>query len=337
VKKQYLKIIFQVIAWTLFISVPFFFEPPVKAPKEEMEFFIAILWVYLIIFYYSNYYLFIPKVLFKKEVFLYLLIILVCLLGFIFLPDVLFHLNHMKLPKSMPLNTPALARIGNIVFFLLTFIISSSISIINELFETWNKKREIESEKSKAELAFLQSQVNPHFLFNTLYSIYYLALEKSDKAPEAILKLSDIMRFVLTDSTADFIPLSKEIEYISKYIDLQKLRISEKTKVKFNIYGDCTEKQIAPLLLIPFVENAFKYGVSSHIETTIEILLKINEKSLELEVLNNKFGTITESAKNNIGLKNVIQRLQLLYKETHDLSIFNDNNRHKVNLMIMQL
>jgi len=241
------------------------------------------------------------------------------------------------LPKSIPLNAPALARLGNIVFFLLTFIISSSISVINELFETWNKKREVEVEKSKAELAFLQSQVNPHFLFNTLYSIYYLTLNKSDKAPEAVLKLSDMMRFVLTDSTCDFIPLSKEIEYISKYIDLQKLRISEKTKVIFEIYGDCNKKQIAPLLLIPFVENAFKYGVSSHFETAIEILLKINEISLELEVSNNKFGTISENKKNNIGLKNVKQRLQLLYFHTHQLTIHNEENRYTINLKIMQL
>lgn len=336
-KKRYLKIAFQVIAWALFISAPFFFVPPGKAPNDKIPFFIIVTWLFLIVFYYLNYYLFIPKVLFKKKVGLYILILLFCFFCFFFLPGALIHFNHKILPKPIPDNAPAIARLGNIVFFLLTFIISSSISVINELFDTWNKRQEAEVEKSKAELAFLQSQVNPHFLFNTLYSIYYLTLNKSDKAPEAIMKLSDIMRFVLTDSTCDFVPLLKEIEYISKYIDLQKLRISEKTQIKFEIHGDCNEKQIAPLLLIPFVENAFKYGVSSHFETTIEIRLNINETTLELEVSNNKFGTISESEKNNIGLKNVIQRLQLLYTQSYKLSICNEENRYMINLKIMQL
>jgi two-component system, LytTR family, sensor kinase len=337
VKKRYLKIAFQVIAWALFISAPFFFEPPGEAHKDKMPLLIIIPWIFLIAFYYSNYYLFIPKVLFKKKVGLYIFILLLCLFCFLFLPEVLIYFNHTVLPKSIPNDAPALAHLGSIVFFLLTFIISSSISVINELFFSWSKKQQLEVEKSKAELAFFQSQINPHFLFNTLYSIYYLAINKSDKAPEAVMKLSDIMRFVLTESQCDYIPLQNEIDYISKYIDLQKLRISEKTKINFEIEGSSNEKRIAPLLLIPFVENAFKYGVSSHTETTIEIMLKVSGTALEFAVSNNKFSTVSESEKNKIGLENVKQRLLLQYALKHKLTISNEENRFSVNLMIMQL
>jgi LytS/YehU family sensor histidine kinase len=244
--------------------------------------------------------------------------------------------EQLPFPPS-PVFGMVLARLGSIVFFLLAFIISSSISIVNELFSAWAKQKEIEVEKSNAELAFLQSQVNPHFLFNTLYSIYSLALNKSDKAPEAILKLSDMMRFVLTEAQVDFIPIEKEIDYIKKYIELQQLRISEKTKVNFEVNGDYMNKQIAPLLLVPFVENAFKYGVSSHYATTIDIVLNLSPSSLAFMVANNTFDRKDKNEKNHIGIENVKKRLQLFYRNKHSIEIMEKENRFVVSLKITQL
>jgi sensor histidine kinase YesM len=333
-KENKLKIIIQIIAWALFISAPFFFISADNIHTHEIPVVIIFLWIFLIAFYYSNFYLFIPKLLFKKKVALYILIILFCFLVFICFPEVLLYFNIGALNRQDTANGTGIARLSSLVFFLLAFIISTSIALINELFDAWEKKQLVEVGKTKAELSFLKSQVNPHFLFNTLYSIYHLTVNKSDKAPEAIMKLSDIIRFVLSESQSDFIPLEKEIDYITKYIDLQKLRISEKTKINFNVCGNIKEKQIAPLILIPFVENAFKYGVSSHVETSIKISLTITETSIELDLSNNKFDIIIEQEKNNIGLRNVKQRLLLLYPHEHKLIIKDEPFAYSVNLTI---
>jgi two-component system, LytTR family, sensor kinase len=333
-KESKLKIIIQIIAWALFISAPFFFMSADNIHTHRIPVVIIFLWIFLIAFYYSNYYLFIPKLLFKKKVALYILIILFCFFAFICFPEVLLYFNIGTLHRQVPSNGTDIARLSSLVFFLLAFIISTSIALISELFDAWEKKQLLEVGKTKAELLFLKSQVNPHFLFNTLYSIYYLTVNKSDKASQAIMKLSDIIRFVLTESQCDYIQLEKEIDYITKYIDLQKLRISEKTKINFNVCGNIKEKQIAPLILIPFVENAFKYGVSSHVETLIKISLIITETSLELDLSNNKFDIIIEQEKNNIGLRNVKQRLLLLYPQKHKLIIKDEPFSYSINLTI---
>ncbi len=191
-----------------------------------------------------------------------------------------------------------------------------------------------ESEKAKAELAFLKSQINPHFLFNTLYSIYYLTLKKSDDAPEAVMKLSDIMRFVLTETQSDFVPLQKEIEYIEKYIDLQKLRISEKTKVNYTLEGDLSSLQIAPLILIPFVENAFKYGVSSCVNTSINLTIQIVDNKMDFKLSNKKIESDSETESSQIGIDNVQQRLRLIYPQKHNLSINDEEEYYSVTLSI---
>lgn len=331
-KHIYTKIASHIIAWGLFLSLPFLFTTPVKADKFPV--FIIIPWLFIILFYYANYYLLIPKLLLKKKIIKYILVVCACLFSFILIPELIFHFNYKITPKPPIKAMETVGRLGFIVIFLLTFIISSGISLINEFFTIQNKKQQVEIEKSKAELAFLQSQVNPHFLFNTLYSIYQLTVSKSDKAPVALIKLSDIMRYVLTESQCNYIPLHMEIAHINKYIDLQKLRISEKTRVNFTVIGNLAEKLIAPLLLIPFVENAFKYGVSSHEETTIHINLSTTATSFEFSVTNNKFQSLENHEKNNIGLDNVRNRLQLLYPESHKLLIYDEANGYQINLKI---
>ena len=120
-----------------------------------------------------------------------------------------------------------------------------------------------EKEKVNAELSYLKAQINPHFLFNTLNSIYSLAIEKSDYTATAVVKLSSMMRYVITDASHKFVPLEKEINYISNYIELQKLRIDSSIKLMYTVTGDISDKKIAPLVLISFIENAFKYGVNA--------------------------------------------------------------------------
>jgi len=332
-KKVYIKIISQIIVWAIFLSIPFFLRPPSGA-HDKLPVFIIIHWLFLILFYYTNYFVFVPKFLYTKKIFIYVIISIGCIVAYGLLPEIAGNMHSRPLPPDALPAPLILARLSSIALFLLIYITSICISLINKLFETIKEKQQIEIEKTKAELAFLKSQVNPHFLFNTLYSIYYLSLEKSDKTPQAILKLSDIMRFVLTESQCEYVPLQKEIDYINIYIDLQKLRISEKTKVILMLTGNTKDRQIAPLLLIPFVENAFKYGVSSYKDTVIKITLQMNGSLLEFEVVNQKFSVSNEIESSNIGLENVLHRIQLLYPQKHWIDLRDEEDRYSVNLKI---
>ncbi len=323
----------QLIAWAIILSAPIFFRPQVDVPPQATSFFMIGPSLFLAAFYFGNYYLLIPQILFRKRIVLYVLVVFACIFIIIFLPELIAKFNLGYLP-SAPKEMRDLGRLSSTVFSLLTFVISSSIAVIKELFETWDKKQRAEAEKAEAELASLRLQVNPHFLFNTLYNIYYLSVNKSDNAPGAVLKLSDMMRFLMIDSQEKYISLRKEVDYIQRYIDLQKMRISEKTTVKFIVVGDSSSRQIAPLLLFPFVENAFKYGVSSHEETSIYIGLLISDTMIQFEVTNQKYQTVDEAGRNNIGLKNVTNRLQLIYPRLHKLEISNEKKSFNVHLRI---
>lgn len=197
-------------------------------------------------------------------------------------------------------------------------------------------RRKLESEKLSMELAFLKSQIDPHFLFNTLNSLYAMALnEGAQKTSDALTKMGALMRYNLHDSQADKILLSREIDYLEKYIELQKLRISRDalTHIRIDFQTQNVRDQgIAPMMLLPFIENAFKYGVSTIHETFIEISLRISGSILKLNVKNTDAGK-TVSDEGGIGLQNVKSRLRLLYPKRHNLSI-HSNNEYDVSLEI---
>ena len=191
----------------------------------------------------------------------------------------------------------------------------------------------ISIEKNKAELSLLKSQIDPHFLFNSLNSIYYEAIEKTDLAPKAIMSLSNLMRYVLTDAKSEYVSLDQEISYIQGYIELQKLRLPLKTLLNFDLFIDNGEVMIAPLLLIPFIENAFKYGVSSSSDTDISIKLRVEKNHLSFQVENRIFSN-KEADGTQSGLDNVKKRLALIYPEKHDLRINHETNTYQVDLSL---
>jgi LytS/YehU family sensor histidine kinase len=214
-------------------------------------------------------------------------------------------------------------------------MVSTGTRVISYWFESERNRIRAEKEKSVAELSALKAQINPHFLFNVLNSIYFLSRKKSDATPEVILKLSDLMRFLLTETTAGYIPLEKEVESIRQYIDLQKLRLTEKTKIIFETIGEAGNLSIAPLLLLPFVENAFKYGVSSHRHSEIMISLTMMQDRLMFMVKNGKAGTPVSEKSTGTGLKNVVRRLNLTYPDKHALKIGETETGYVVELKII--
>lgn len=217
--------------------------------------------------------------------------------------------------------------------FVLLLLIGGFIRLAYSFIRNQNEKKLLENANLNAEVNFLRSQINPHFLFNTLNSIYSQAHARSANTEFSILRLSELLRYVLYDSGDDKVELSKDIQYINNYIDLQRLRLSKKVSIIYSVTGQIEGKLIAPLLLISFIENAFKHGISYTQPSTIEISIVIFEKTLTLSVVN----PLTETnsfAPGGLGLKNVRRRLELLYADHHELDIQRNDSLHIVNLKL---
>jgi two-component system LytT family sensor kinase len=326
----------------------------------------------IISFYYLNTFVFIPKLLDTKKFVAYTLLILALLIFYgsvpriyhsVFGPQPVYsNLSGIagssggagiaegatggggnsvlsapagRLRPTRPRNPPLLSPL-NIAIFLMVFVLSTGIKVINQWLRSEQKTKEIANEKLQAELSFLKAQINPHFLFNTLNNIYALASTQSEHTAAAVMKLSSIMRYVLTEAKNDFVPLEKEILFTSHYIELQKMRLTDKTSIDFTINGDPLGREIAPLLLLPFVENAFKYGISTRECSPIRILLDIKEESLYFSISNHKhFNTTLRMADNTgIGINNTRRRLDLLYPGRYELIINDKSNEFTVHLNI---
>jgi sensor histidine kinase YesM len=203
----------------------------------------------------------------------------------------------------------------------------------------WLKQKETEqlaNEKTKAELQLLKAQIHPHFLFNTLNNIYFFTLSGSPKAPEMINKLSGLLHYILNECNQPLVPLQKEITMIHDYTALEKIRYGEQMAMTIDIQEDGTEKLIAPLLLIPFVENSFKHGASRMLTNPwVKLRISVENNMLHFLIMNSRpIDEEPQLTKGNIGLKNVKKRLQLLYPGAHELNIVSELESFAVYLKI---
>jgi len=288
--------------------------------------------------YFTVYYL-LPKFLFKKKYLLF---------GFIFIASATFAILLQRAillelvypylyPGSDSANSPfwkinpfySFINIYTVVAFFAT------IKLLKYWYQNQQYKLELENKNKSSELALLRAQLNPHFLFNTLNNIDSLILSNQEKASDAIIKLSDILRFIIYD-TKDIISMEREIGYLKNYISLQELRIKDPHFVNFNIEGDFIGKSIAPLLFIPFVENAFKHGLKKVPSPGIIIHLSCTNQSIIFNVRNyyNNDITISKDETPGIGLVNTKRRLELLYPNNFELSIENQNGVYVSHLII---
>lgn len=196
-------------------------------------------------------------------------------------------------------------------------------------------QRNLKAQNDANELALLRAQINPHFLFNTLNNIHSFIQREPDKASFGIIKLSDIMRYMLHKSDTEKVLLENEIEYINNYIDLQKLRISDADFVEFNITGNYQGVSVPPMIFMPFVENAFKHGRKRDVSPGIFINLSILNNNIEFSITNYiKEEENVDNAKGGFGLKNIKRRLELLFKDKYDLKIINEEKKFIVKLKI---
>jgi two-component system, LytTR family, sensor histidine kinase AlgZ len=206
------------------------------------------------------------------------------------------------------------------------------------LFKHWLKKQQAwmqaEKEKVTAELQLLKAQVHPHFLFNTLNNIYSFSLENSPKTPQLILKLSSLLSYMLYDCKADRVPLEKELDVMKDYVDLEKERYGDRIEISWQVEGDIDSKAIAPLLLLPFLENAFKHGTSEQLETPwLSFDLSVKGAVLKCKVVNSK-NDFEPVEKRGIGIDNVKKRLHFLYPDNHELKMDDEGDFYVVSLML---
>jgi hypothetical protein len=341
-KNRILQILIHIIAWGLFLSMlsSLVHRPPNMNPLLSN----LVPDLFFISFYYINFFFLVPKFFIPKKFLLYGIICVGYLLLTITVPSSISGSSGPEHELRSPPEMEAFPRVQpppdmhkpdfpeherkmpprRIIFFIPEFsytifvflfilTLSTGIRILLE----WQQS---EREKVKTELAFLKAQINPHFLFNTLNSIYSMAIIKDNKTPYAIEMFSDLMRYVLYETCHDLIPLDKKLQYIDTYIELQRLRLSPVTRVEYGKWGDTGGLTIAPLTLMPFIENAFKYGVSTERETVIDIKIEIKEDQLYLRVMNSITGNQPkDNPPSQLGIENTVRRLNLIYPGKYDL------------------
>lgn len=329
-KSKKIFLVIQIIAWLVFIIFPAFvystIQPEIAIGKLDMALAgIVILHSLLIVFYYLNYFYFIPKFYFTKKNRSYF-ILMAC--GMFLL---LLIMN--MIPEFSPFygsNIPHgefLFGFSIVIRYLMILLLSLGIA-------SYNRLKQTEEDKLKTELSYLKAQINPHFLFNTLNSIYALTVKKSDAAPESVTKLSSIMRYVISEATSDLVSLDKEMNYVSAYIELEKLRLTSKVTLTYEVSGELVGKQIAPLIFIPFIENAFKYGVSTSENSVISIAIQLLNNDLTLNVKNTKINAQPLKINTRLGIETTRKRLNLIYPAKHSLIIKETETEFEANLKI---
>ncbi len=337
IESKYFNILLHILIWsTFFILQTLIFQASTPERLILGDEFMAKSFYYRFLFqgiimvslYYMNSLFYIPHLLFKNKAIKYVMVLLLTIAVIIVLDNTFNNLIEFR--------RRIFAKAPPITIFISIFIIavSTSIKLVQKWFEHEANQKNMVHEKTNSELALLKSQVNPHFLFNTLNGIYSLANAKSDKTAHAVFKLSQLMRYMLDESKQEFVPLSSELDYINTFIELQKLRLFDNVKVDINVKGEADNIRIQPLLLIPFIENAFKHGTDSTSDCMINIDLDINKESIQLVVKNDILKSRSEEGMSGFGLNNIKRRLELEYPDKHVLVTETINKKFIVKLFI---
>ena len=378
-------LLFHALGWLIFLSLPLLFAN--RGAEESFLLFVLTswqFWLFLLVYalvFYLNFFLFIPKFLFRQRYLAYGLTFVTGLLligwGRPF-ENLIIHPDGRERPagrfdpgnpppdagfqrppggsasdQSRPDRRMSDARpsdrrasdrrasdrpsfdIISVVLYLMLWAIGLAIAIARRSRLTERRMIQAEADKTRAELSSLKAQINPHFLFNTLNTIYTLARLNHPDCAESIMKLSNIMRYVSDEVREDFVPLEDEVECLRQYIELQELRLNKKTIVQFETSGDFARRQIPPLILMTLVENIFKHGISNREASVIEISIRAAPGEVRFYSRNRKFQNTPESGRTGIGLDNVRKRLEYLYPDRHTLTTDDSGDSFVVNLEII--
>lgn len=295
--------------------------------------------------YFINYYL-IPRFLFTKKyprfiLFSFYTLVISVWLELLISLSVFAFFGNYQIYKMDPASFDAVLLFVGLYFIIIVAtaikLVQRSLQIQKNNAELHKKRFETELKLKEAELKLLKAQIHPHFLFNTLNNLYGLTLEKSDEAPDLVLRLSEILDYILYRCDEKRVLLSEEITNLRNYIEIEKIRYSEKLKLDLNFPSNTHKLKIAPLIILPFVENAFKHGVSKFPGIAfVKIKIDVIEKNLIFNVENtkNKYASASDNYSKGIGLVNVRKRLDLMYPEKYKLIIEELDETFSVNLTI---
>ncbi|MFC0516409.1 sensor histidine kinase [Mucilaginibacter angelicae] len=325
-------------AYWLLITGFFIYEKRYLIYKASMPYFVACVTgriVLLIIIAYLNLQYFLPRYLLRKRYGAYFTVIILSVIGYLTAQSLFdFYLYGYVVG---PMRNSNLVEALSYNFFSTLWYLGLMLAL--KLSMDWYGQQliiqRITVEKLNAEVNFLRAQVNPHFLFNILNNLYALTLKKSELAPDVVLKLSEMMEYMLYDSTDEKVPLEKEIGYLNNYIELERLRFNSEAAIDLNINAALNGYEIAPLLLLPLVENAFKHGLGKLTKIGwLKIDIGLEQSTLEVTVENAKPLSAVSKSKGGIGLDNLRKRLDLLYPGRHMLQLEDRKDTFWVKLMI---
>lgn len=302
----------------------------------------------LLVAFYFNFFVLVPKFLFSNRISLFFaanILVGVFYVLLLIAYDEYFNMSEVMHQVFRP-NTPHVDKprnwywdVSNFFVFSMSVGISTAIATVQKWQADEKIRLELEQQQINAELSYLKAQINPHFFFNTLNNIYSLTNIDVEKAKTALLKLSRMMRYVLYETEKNHTLLSKELDFIRDYVELMKMRLSSRVHLDIHIPEKVEEAEIAPMLLLPFIENCFKHGISSQQDSFIKVFIDKKGNELRLFTENQKFmasENTPEGSASGIGLTNTKRRLDLLYPGKFSLGIDSENpkNQYKVNLSI---
>jgi len=318
-----------IFIWGILYSVILFF---VYAEIKDITLKVCFRITFTAVIFYTNYSLLVPYFLLKKKILPYLFcVVILLLISYL----IIFNVFGFEFYDSRNLLDKRPSKFTIIIFFNSVIII---IGTIIRLYEQWIENdrinKEIELKKNKTELESLKNQLNPHFLFNSLNSIYSLSTKKSNDTPEAVIMLSELMRYMLYKANDKKVFLKDELQYIENYIKLQHIRIAKNKNVKINIKGVISTQKISPLLFISYIENAFKYGTDFNGNTEIEIDISVKDNELQFKCVNIIGNRSKDEESSGIGMQNTKNRLKLLYPDKHWLTTIENDNKFMVDLKL---
>lgn len=355
-----LKPLLHLLAWIILLGLPLYFIKRWQVEKDFIWLYYINILIYGIIFY-SNYLVLIPRFFFSEKRYKYYLSVIILIACFYLVSDISNKMIFRYVPgrantersiktengRTLPGPPPGNAYIKRPPFrqmHLFNYTINSiflvffslGLRILERQSHIEKFQKELEKEKLNSELALLKNQISPHFFFNTLNNIYSLISINAEDSQKAVLKLSKMMRYLLYESELGNTPLSSEINFMNNYIDLMKLRMNDKISLTVSFPEKCEDISIPPLLFIPFIENAFKHGISYREKSFINISMLAVKDSITFRCSNSMVRTKEEKDNENsgIGLENVSKRLKLLFPGKHDLKISRSEKTFEVLLYI---
>ncbi len=324
--------VYHVAIWTFATALLLYLERPIDDSREVAT-VMANIGFYAAIVYFNLNYLF-PEFLITKRVGLYLVL-------FVLAAAIMTPLRSLVIYWIYARNPIDVDRLLELQWaFFLSHLAAGAGSTMLKIASDWTRnnreRQKLQAQTLQSELKFLRTQINPHFLFNTLNSLYALTLKKSDRAPETVLKLSEMMRYMLYESNARSVPLTSEVDYLRNYLDLERLRHGEGADIRFEVDGTLDDQEIAPMILVTFVENAFKHGLGKVLQAGfVHIVLLVERQEIRFHIENAKPSELISSDDpGGIGLVNVERRLDLLYPDLHELHTLITHDTYAVDLYL---